>query len=84
MNNRWFLLLIDLKETKVVLLDSKLDPQRNASRKIYVRKLVTNETRMKIALDLVLNSHNKKDEVIKLAAVNWKNLDEKCKQLVAT
>ncbi|TKY64269.1 hypothetical protein E2542_SST14162 [Spatholobus suberectus] len=46
---------------------------------------VTNETRFKIVLDLVLNSYNtKKDELIKLAAANWKHLDEKHKRIVVS
>ncbi|TKY68410.1 Ulp1 protease family, carboxy-terminal domain protein [Spatholobus suberectus] len=43
---------------------------------------VDNETRMKLALELVLSSHNtQKNEVIKLAAGNWKNLEEKKKRI---
>ncbi|TKY61369.1 Ulp1 protease family, carboxy-terminal domain protein [Spatholobus suberectus] len=48
----------------------------------YLRK-VDNVTRMQLVLDLVLSSHNaKRDELIKDAAANWKNLEDKNKRLV--
>ncbi|TKY52868.1 Ulp1 protease family, carboxy-terminal domain protein [Spatholobus suberectus] len=148
MSFHWYLLVVDKRQGKLVMLDSKHDASKMDTRRRQVKKValfleemflhqsfyhfeftskpqiseytlvvpddigsqptasndcgiwvakwmmdcdwsddynihVDNETRMKLALDLVLCSSNiNKDQVIKLAAANWKLLEEKKKRLV--
>ncbi|TKY65826.1 Ulp1 protease family, carboxy-terminal domain protein [Spatholobus suberectus] len=73
--------LLDSNDCGIWVAKWMIDPALSNDYKIHV----DNGTRMKIALDLVLGSHNtNRDEIIKLAATNWKNLEAKKKRLVVS
>ncbi|KAJ1430535.1 Ulp1 protease family, C-terminal catalytic domain [Sesbania bispinosa] len=97
-DSHWYLMIIDVNHNKIVILDSLMCELRNGWRKRHAKKLwmsdyvwdddynsisVTHTTRMKMALDLVLNSYNEhKYKFIRLAVEKWKQLHEERKQLV--
>ncbi|KAJ1429943.1 Ulp1 protease family, C-terminal catalytic domain [Sesbania bispinosa] len=82
-NIHWYLLVVDMKEKELILLDSNPCASRSDWRKISVKKVVTDGKRMMLSLNLVLKPYNKmKDEVVKLAFKNLKNLEERRKALV--
>ncbi|KAJ1386932.1 Ulp1 protease family, C-terminal catalytic domain [Sesbania bispinosa] len=80
----WYLVVFDLEEQNVWLLDSNPFPDRNRLRRLHVKKLVNAESRMRLALDLVLDRHNqmrnetvrKAHQKFKVFTEDWDNCDD--------
>ncbi|KAJ1430536.1 Ulp1 protease family, C-terminal catalytic domain [Sesbania bispinosa] len=73
----WYLLVIDIDKSKPILLDSLQTDSRRERRKIQVRKVITTTSRMRLAIDLVLNEYNElRVDVIKRAGKTWKGFQQ--------
>ncbi|MED6109020.1 hypothetical protein PIB30_029755 [Stylosanthes scabra] len=81
-NKHWFLMIVDMNNDRIFLIDSAKSTSSNYHRRFSVETMVTESTRMRLAIDLVRGDSNlKRAEVTSKAHGYMKELLEKQSKL---